>query len=285
MGQDQEEKILVTGGTGFLGEKLIEALVHDQTNIRVLARNEGKLMLLKERFPQIEIFPGDVSNPFDVHQACKGITAVFHLAAFKHVAMAEDFALECTRSNVVGTVNILEESVRNRFKFVVGISTDKAAQVNGVYGATKFLKEKLFTQYEKLNPHTQYRIVRYGNVIYSTGSVLVKWKKLLSEGRQVIVTDPEATRFFWTREQAIELIFDCLQNATDTSPWVPEMKTMRMGDLLEAMAEKYLPAGKELDIKCIGIQAGENLHEKILEDGLYSNEVEQFTVEEIIGMI
>ena len=119
-----------------------------------------------------------------------GVDGVFHLAASKHVGLAETYSRECTKTNVIGSLNILEESLDSKLDFVIGISTDKAAQVSGVYGASKLLMERLFLQFERVNPGTNYRIVRYGNVLYSTGSVLCKWKDLLLQGKQVIVTDP-----------------------------------------------------------------------------------------------
>ncbi len=277
--------VLVTGGTGFLGEKLVEILVNQGNKVRIISRNEGKLIMLKEKLPSIEIFTGDIANEFDAHQACKGVTAVYHLAAYKHVGMAEKHSLECTRSNVIGTINILNESLRNKFEFVIGISTDKAAQVAGTYGATKLLMERLFVQYETLNPDTRYRIVRYGNVLYSTGSVLCKWKEKIIRGEEIVVTDPNATRFFWTREQAIDLIFQCLGEAASSSPWVPEMKAMSVGDLLTAMIQKYADSPDKIKVREIGLQKGENMHEKILESGPFSNEVERFTIEEIKELI
>ena len=219
----------------------------------------------------------------------KGVTGVFHLAAFKHVGMAETQSVECTNSNVIGSKNVLECSVEANngwgVDFVIGISTDKAAQVAGVYGASKLLMEKMFKQYEVDYPNMKFRLVRYGNDLYSTGSVLCKWKELLQNGKEVVVTEPKATRFFWTLNQAGELIIDCMENATTSHFHFPSMKSMSMGDLLNAMAEKYLPEGEELKVKEIGLQRGENLHEKISEDGLYSNEAEQFTIDEIKELI
>ena len=282
---EKNKLYLVTGGTGFLGQKLVSRLIKKGIKLRVIARNEGKLIELKQEFPSIEIYTGDMSDPFEAHQACQVVSGVFHLASYKFVDLAENFSRECVQSNVTASFNVLEESLRNKFDFVVGISTDKAAQVSGVYGATKYLMESLFRQYEKLNPETKYRIVRYGNVLYSTGSVLCKWKKLLQEGKEVIVTDLNATRFFWTKDEAVQLVFDCIEYATSSDPYVPQMKSMDIKSLLNAMAKKYLPAGSKLNMKIIGIQQGENLHEKILENGKYSNEVERFTVEEIVEKI
>ena len=173
---------LVTGGPGFLGEALIKRLPSD-IKIRVLSRNEGKLILLKEKYPEIEILTGDVSDYSVCRLAMRGVTGVFHLSAFKHIGLAEKQSKECVKSNVIGSLNILEASnLEPELRFVLAISTDKAAKISGVYGATKFLMEKLFEEYEQLNPSVEYRVIRYGNVLYSTGSVLCKWKALLEQG-------------------------------------------------------------------------------------------------------
>lgn len=276
---------LVTGGSGFLGTALCKSILDAKGLVRVLARDEGKLIELKQQYPSIEILTGDVYDYFEVKQAMKNVTGVFHLAASKHVGIAETQVRECVKSNTIGSLNILEESLNTNPEFVLGISTDKAAQVVGVYGASKLLMERLFSQYEKLNSNTLYRIVRYGNVLYSTGSVLCKWRELLTQGKEVIVTEPEATRYFWSLDQAVDLIFNCMDNAIDSSPYCPEMKSMSIKNLLLAMAAKYLPAGSTLQIKQIGLQPGENMHEKILETGKFSSEVSQFTIDEITHLI
>jgi UDP-N-acetylglucosamine 4,6-dehydratase len=276
---------LVTGGSGFLGHPLVQNIISKGGKVRVLARDEGKLVDLKEKFPSIEIFPGDISDRFEVKQAMENVNGVFHLAASKHVGLAEKYVRENVKSNTLGSLNILEESLNNpNLEFILGISTDKAAQVAGVYGATKLLMERLFTQFESINPNCKYRIVRYGNVLYSTGSVLCKWKALIEEGKEVIVTEPKATRFFWTVDQAIQLIIDCLTNAKDSKPYCPSMKSMSIDNLLKAMVKKY-SNGKNIPIKVIGLQPGENLHEKVLEEGPYSSEAEQFNIDEIIELI
>ncbi len=279
------KKYLVTGGSGFLGGELIKRILKDGGKVVTVARNEGQLIKLKQKFPSIQIETGDITNKHSVHRVMKGVTGVFHLAAFKHVGMAETQSVECTNSNVIGSKNVLECSVEEGVDFVIGISTDKAAQVAGVYGASKLLMEKMFKQYEVDYPNIKFRLVRYGNVLYSTGSVLCKWRDLLQNGEEVIVTEPSATRFFWTLDQAVDLIYDCMRDATDCEIHFPSMKSMSIENLLKAMAEKYLPEGKELQIKTIGLQPGENFHEKILEVGPASNEVEEFTIEEIKELI
>jgi FlaA1/EpsC-like NDP-sugar epimerase len=282
---EKNKLYLVTGGSGFLGVPLCERILARGGRVRTLARDEGKLIDLKQRFPDIEILTGDISDKFEVKQAMHGVHGVFHLAASKHVGLAEKQVRECIKTNTIGSLYILEESLVTKPEFVLSISTDKAAQVSGVYGATKLLMERLHTQFERINTDTKYRIVRYGNVLYSTGSVLCKWKELLQSGKKVIVTDTNATRFFWSVEQALDLIEDCMRNAVDTSAHCPHMRSMSIGDLLTAMAEKYLPDGHDLQIKTIGLQPGENLHEKVMEEGPYSNECERYTIEEIKELI
>jgi UDP-N-acetylglucosamine 4,6-dehydratase/UDP-glucose 4-epimerase len=276
-------KYLITGGTGFLGSRLIERLLEQEVcKIVTVARNEGKLIMLKEKFSQIDIVTGDISKEF----VCQSLfekyrfDGVFHLSAFKHVGMAEHQAIECLESNITGTINVLKYA--KDVDFVLGISTDKAAQVNGVYGLSKLAMERLFKNFEEFRPNIKYRIVRYGNVLYSTGSVLCKWKDLIQQDKEIIVTDSNATRFFWTRDSAIDLIFDCLENANDSTPYCPKMKSIEIADLIIAMYEKY--GVNEIKIKKIGLQVGENLHETI--DGkIFSNEVEQYTIDEIKEMI
>jgi len=284
----ENKLFLVTGGSGFLGVPLVKRLLADKANVRVISRDEGKLIELKQQCPQVEILNGDISDAFEVRQAMKDVDGVFHLAASKHVGLAEITVRETIKSNVNGSLNILDHTFAEtapNLEFIIGISTDKAAQVAGVYGASKLLMERLFSQFERLNSLVDYRIVRYGNVLYSTGSVLCKWKDLIKADKELIVTEPKATRFFWSVDQALDLIYDCLNNAEDSKPYVPSMKAMSIENLLEAMYQKYLPEGCEKKIKVIGLQPGENLHEKILEDGLDSSQVEQYSVEEIIPLI
>ena len=274
------KKYLVTGGSGFLGQELIKRL---DGEIRVLARNEGNLVKLKEQFPNIEIMLGDVADPYVCDRAMQGIAGVFHLAALKHVGLAETNVREAIQSNI--PLALLEATRKHKPEFIIGISTDKAASRKGVYGSTKFLMERLFAEYEQLNPDTKYRIVRYGNVIYSTGSVLCKWKDKIQKGEEVTITDPNATRFFWTVEQAVKLIFDCLSAAKNSDPYVCEMKAMKMDDLLAAMIIKYAPENTKVRINKIGLQPGENMHEIIIENGPDSSMAEMFTGHEIMEII
>jgi FlaA1/EpsC-like NDP-sugar epimerase len=137
---ENKKLYLVTGGSGFLGQPLVNYILQQGGLVRVISRDEGKLIELKEKYPSVEIYTGDISDSFEVRQAMLNVTGVFHLAASKHVGLAEKFVRENIKTNVIGSLNILEHSLNHdTLKFVLSVSTDKAAQVAGVYGATKFL--------------------------------------------------------------------------------------------------------------------------------------------------
>lgn len=280
------KNILITGGSGFLASYLIPRILEQKPrSVLCVARNEGKLMEMANKYPDsgIDILAGDIADPWVAAKAMNKIDGVFHLGAFKHVRMAEDMPMECYKSNLVGTANLLRESMTQLPKFFMFISTDKAAQVKGIYGATKKISEKLLEEIQSFNPATAYRCVRYGNIMYSTGSVMCLWKEALQKGEPVKIADPNMTRFYWTADQAVDLIFDCLKNAPDAKPWMPTMKAIRLGDLLTAMVEKY-GNGKISEVRTTGATPADNMHET-LDGKTFSNEVALYTIEQIKSMI
>ena len=205
------KKVLIFGGTGFLGKELVKKLVSDGfEDITIFSRDEGKLIELVQEYKNINILTGDIYDKFEVYQAMKEKDYIFHLAAFKHVGLAETQSRECIKTNLIGSLNILECST--------------------------------------------------------------------------LLTDPEATRFFWTVNEAVHLLFECIENSTNSNPYCPSMKSMSMGNLLEAMILKY-GNGKRPNVKQIGLQQGENMHEMILKEGPSSADVDKFTVEEIMELI
>lgn len=273
---------LILGGSGFLGQALIERLIAmGRTNVVSMSRNEGEAVALKQKFPQVTIVIGDIANPWDVKRTMRSADEVFLLSAVKHVGLAEAQVQACVNTNILGTMNVINESLITKPKVLVFISSDKAAQSVGVYGCSKKIGERLMAEAEKSNPETKYRVVRYGNVLYSTGSVLCKWRDKMKTGQEVIVTNIESTRFYWPVSEAVDLIFQCMDIATDSEPFITEMKSMRLGDLLDAMMEKY----GRVEVKRIGLQPGENMHELIAEGIPDSFHSERYTKEEILELI
>lgn len=279
----KDELYLITGASGFLGTSLTKRILLQGGKVRALSRNEGNLLNLKQKFPSIQISSGDISDVHVIKKNIIDVAGIFHLAAFKHVGLSEKQPIQCTQSNVIGTLNLLKETENMVLDFIISISSDKAAQVSGVYGATKLLMERLIKEFEEFNQKTQYRVVRYGNVLYSTGSVLTYWKDLLQKGLEVSVTDLNVTRFYWNIEEAVDSIFECMEKSIDSSPYCPKMKGTKLKTLLLAMHKKY--GVVELKYKEIGLQPGENIREKVLDKGPYSDEVEQYTIDELMKMI
>ena len=243
--------IAVTGATGYLAEKLIERLITQGHTIHAIARNEGKLIALREKFKSVQIFPCPVEDYLLLKKALNGCDGIFHLAAFKDVILAKEHPLKAVQTNILGTLNLLKITVEEQnIKFILATSTDKAVQVSGTYGATKLLMENLFGDFEQINgSNCAYRIVRYGNVLHSTGSVLVKWKY-------------------------------ALESAEPFYP--PNMKSISLGILLELAIRKY--AKTVPDIRVIGLQKGENKHECITAD-LSSEYAERWNNEELLNLI
>jgi FlaA1/EpsC-like NDP-sugar epimerase len=272
------KKYLITGGTGIIGYSLCERILNMGGLVLVLSRDENKLKKLKDKYNMIDIVVGDVCDKDIIKKTISKVSGVFHLAALAQ-GMQSGKSIESIQTNIIGSMNVLEES--NNVDFVLGVSSDKAVKVSSVYGATKFLMEKLFNQFEKINPKTNYRVVRLGNVIYSVDSVLYKWKKLIKNCEDVTITDMNATRFFMDVDSAVDSILDCLCGCVDSKPHYKRMKSASMGNLLTSMLNKYSPKDCKSTINEIGLQSGENMHEKISEDLVSSDKVEQYTLKEL----
>ncbi len=274
---NKNKHYLLTGGSGYLGRELVKRLTQlGCDNLLVLSKDENSLLELKEKFPQVEVVVGDISDKNTCEKVCNGVDGIFHLAAFKHVSLAENNVRECIESNINGSINLLDCTLKYKPDFIIGISTDKASCPTGVYGMTKFFMEKLFAEYERYNKDTNYRLVRFGNIWNSTGSLATIWIPKMKNGKEICVTDPNATRFFWTVDEAIDLIFNCLNKADDSTPYTPVMKAVSLQTVVEACQEVY---GK-CPVKVIGLREGEKLHEKIVDSGLDSSKAEQYTKEE-----
>lgn len=269
-------KILVAGGSGYLGTALIGRLISmGKTNIVAVARNEASLVILKEKYPCVEIIVGDISDKWIVKKAMKDADDVFVLSALKHVGLAEREVKSCITTNIIGCMNMVDESLITKPNIFMFISTDKSSQPMGVYGCSKKIGEKLIEEAERINPSTKYFCVRYGNVWASNGSLATKWKPKMMRGEEVILTDPEASRFFFTVDEAVDLIFECIEKSGNSNPFVANMKAVKMQIVLEACMETWGIA----PVKTIGLQPGENKVETM--DGVtFSDQVSQFTKQE-----
>lgn len=276
----------VTGGGGFIGNHIIDKIIEKGAFVRTIGTNKEGLSLLKDKYKdKIEIISGDIKDLQNVKQLiCDNVVGLFHLAAFKYVGLAEEMPRECIYSNIIGTLNILNVSVTQGVEFIVATSTAASVQSSTVYGTTKMLMEKLFNQYQAENPTQKFRIVRLGNILYSTGSVSYKWRESINKGEDIIISNGESTRFFMSIDEAVDSIFNCI-DTVDSSPYIPIIKSMSLDNLLASMIIKHSPKNSKINIVTSVLRKGENTHEKLNAAGPYSNEVEQYTIEEILEII
>lgn len=279
----QGKTYLITGGSGFLGEKLIEKLYSLNVKIHVIARNTEKLLNLQIKYPDIKIFPGSITDDISLRESLIGVDGVFHLASFKHARLAETFPLECINSNILGTINLLNLTKDRSFDFILGISTDKAAQPNGIYSSSKYMMEKLFEQYQNFNNKTIYKIARFGNILYSSGSVLCFWKGQIEKNLPVKISNREVTRFYWSADKAVDFIFSCIQDTSNKVLFTPTMKSASLGMLLEAMIQKY--SKQPIKVIEVGLGCRENIFEKISDNGPTSHEAEKYTFDELLKLV
>ena len=234
------KRLLITGGTGFLGRRLALAL-KDKYDITLTGRN-NKQNLFAEKFTDCRVLPMDVVNIEAVRDTFSEVRPeiVMHAAATKFVDLAERQPMECVDVNVTGSQNIARVSIEKGVKTVIGISTDKATPpVRNIYGMSKAIMERMFCAMNG-KTETEFTCVRYGNVAWSTGSVLPIWKKMYEEKGKIGTTGPEMRRFFFTVEEAVKLVIVAIENIEITKGKVlsREMKSAQIEDLLKVWIEK-----------------------------------------------
>lgn len=268
------KKILVTGGSGSIGSKIvIELLRYDPQQIRVFSRDESKQLELMHRVehdPRVRFLIGDIRDKNRLAMAMENINIVFHAAAMKHVFFCEDNPFEAVNTNVLGTQNIIDCAFSNNVEKVIGISTDKASDPSNVMGCTKLLAEKIMLASYHYRGHkrTKFSFVRFGNVLWSRGSVLPLWHNQIKAGNPVTVTDMQMARFFMPISSAIELVFKATKLMHDREIFILKMPSLYIKDLAQAMINVYAPkhglSPDQIEIKLTDSKPGERLHEKLL---------------------
>lgn len=256
-----DKNILITGGTGSFGKRFVRRILDEfkPKRLIVFSRDELKQFEMAQEFddPCMRYFIGDVRDPDRLMEAFRDVDYVIHAAALKQVPAAEYNPMECIKTNIHGAENVIRAAIERGVKKVVALSTDKAANPINLYGATKLASDKLFVAANNLSGAggTVFSVVRYGNVLGSRGSVIPFFKKLLSDGIDIMpVTDPEMTRFWISLDDGISLVFKAFQRMKGGEIYVPKIPSMRITDIVEAIA----PGAKT---RIIGIRPGEKLHE------------------------
>jgi nucleoside-diphosphate-sugar epimerase len=272
--------ILVTGAGGSIGSELCRQIAgYKPQCIVLLENNEYSLYRIEQEFkrlwPNINIYPivGDIRDAKRVDQVLLNFKpkVIFHAAAYKHVPLMEnDNAWQAVQNNVRGTRTVAKAALQHHVEKFVLISTDKAVNPTNVMGATKRLAE-LVCQSLQGEGQTQFVIVRFGNVLGSTGSVIPTFREQIANGGPVTVTHPEITRFFMSIPEAVQLVLQAGLMGGSGEIFVLDMgEPVRIQDLARDMIRLSGFDENEIKITFTGLRPGEKLYEEVLADSEHS---------------
>ena len=263
------KKILITGGTGSLGQALTKRLLGaDIDSIRIFSRNENKQVTMESEFhdDRLRFFIGDVRDLSRLQRALENVDIVFHAAALKHVPVIEYNPFEAIKTNVIGTQNLIDACLHEDVEIAVGVGTDKAVSPLNTYGATKLLMEKLFVTanyyLDEKRHGTKFIALRYGNVLGSSGSVVPKFIEQIRNQQKITLTSKDMTRFNITMDEALDFIINSTTNGKGSEIFVPKIKAYSIMDLKDALTELLGDA----KIEEISIRPGEKLHEVLINE-------------------
>jgi UDP-N-acetylglucosamine 4,6-dehydratase len=255
--------ILVIGGSGSFGQKFTETVLkeYNPKAVRIFSRGELLQWEMNQKFKddsRLRFLIGDIRDRERVFRSMNGVDIVVHAAALKQVPVCEYNPIEAVKTNVDGAINIIDAAIENGVEKVIGISSDKAVHPVNLYGATKMVMERLFTQANVYSgkKKTRFSCTRYGNVIGSRGSVIPLFLEQRKTG-SITITDERMTRFWLTLSQGVNFVIKCLDRMQGGEVFIPKIPSSRITDLAEVIAP-------EAKIKITGIRPGEKLHEVLL---------------------
>ncbi len=227
-------RLFVTGGCGTLGTEIIRRCIERDygNHITIFSTDPTKHARIKRFFPFIHTVVGDVRDYTTLYNAMAGHDIVIHAAAVKEIPTSEYNSIDTYHINVEGSINVANAAIQHGIDRVIGISTDKACHPANAYGATKYLMEKIFQEYSRLPVHTKFHLVRYGNVLESTASVIEVWKAQIERGETPTITDPEMTRFWLSPAHAAKIVEDCLELESGEI-YVPKLKSLSIQQLFD----------------------------------------------------
>ena len=265
----ENKTILITGGTGSLGQSLTKRLLTlPVKGIRLLSRNESAQVEMQRSFSdhenKLSFFIGDIRDYPRLTRALEDVDIVFHTAALKHVPVIEYNPFEAVKTNVIGTQNLIDACLEQDVEKVIGIGTDKAVSPLNTYGASKLLMEKIFvTAGNFMNPErhrTKFITLRYGNVFGSSGSVIPLWINQIKNKDKISITDTQMTRFSIMMDEALDFILSAATIGKGSEIFVPKILAYTIMDLKNALSELL----GDSEHKITGIRSGEKLHEILI---------------------
>lgn len=260
----QNKILLITGGTGSFGHAVLNRFLHTDhfKEIRIFSRDEKKQDDMRNQLKndKLKFYIGDVRDYNSVERAMRGVDYVFHAAALKQVPSCEFFPLEATKTNVLGTQNVIDAAGINKVKKVICLSTDKAAYPINAMGISKALMEKVAVAASRNLTDTTVCLTRYGNVMASRGSVIPLFLKQIKANNPITITDPNMTRFLMSLDEAVELVLFAFENGNSGDLFVNKAPAGTIGDLAQALKEM---CNADNEIKIIGTRHGEKLYETL----------------------
>lgn len=272
------KRILVTGGTGSLGQTLVKRILTGELGtpeqITVFSRDEAKQHYMRLDFlhretatddviyqnskDRLNFRIGDIRDYPAVVAAMRGADIVFNAAALKQVPSCEYYPFEAVLTNIYGAANIVRAVRENDLpvKKIIGISTDKACKPINVMGMTKALQERVLIEANRDLPNVQLNCVRYGNVIASRGSIVPLFVDQIKKGQTLTITLPEMTRFLLSLDRAVDTVFEAVKSEGRGLTFVPKVASAKITDVADV-----LMGDKKLPIEFTGIRPGEKVHE------------------------
>src|SRR5690625_551337 len=258
--------VLITGGTGSFGNTVAKALLkrEDIKQIRVLSRDEAKQDQMRHAIndDRVRFYLGDVRDFTSVERAMRSVDYVFHAAALKQVPSCEFFPMEAVRTNVVGSENVVRGADQAGVDSVVCLSTDKAVYPVNAMGMSKAMMEKVAVAYGLNNQETDTTVscVRYGNVMYSRGSVIPLFIQQLKAGKDLTVTNPDMTRFMMSLQDSVSLVQYAFENAKQGDLFIRKAKSSTIGNLAQAVINLFQSSAS---VRIIGTRHAEKVSEAL----------------------
>jgi UDP-glucose 4-epimerase len=263
----KKSTFLITGGTGSFGSTMAKYLLERGAGqVRIFSRDEAKQDLMRHSIPdeRLRFYIGDTRDEKSIKAATKGVHYVFHAAALKQVPSAEFFPLEAVKTNIDGSANVVSAAIENGVQSVVCLSTDKAVYPINAMGMSKALMEKTAMSFARMpeNGETSISVTRYGNVMYSRGSVIPLFIDQIKSGKPLSVTDPRMTRFLMSLSESVDLVEYAFKNASTGDLFVRKAPAATIEVLVQALLELF--DAKNRDVVNIGFRHGEKLYESLL---------------------
>lgn len=259
--------VLITGGTGSFGKTMLQDLLDKGcSEIRILSRDEEKQDTLRStlRNANVRYYIGDIRDRDSVDRAMAGVDCVFHAAALKQVPSCEFFPIEAVRTNILGSENVIRSAVMNEVRSVVCLSTDKAVLPVNAMGISKAMMEKLVqAQARAIGPDaaTTVSMVRYGNVMYSRGSVIPLFIRQIKSGVPITVTEPMMTRFLMPLRDSVALVHHAFDHARQGDLFIRKAAASTIADLVAALLQLFnVP---DHPVEAIGWRHAEKLYETL----------------------